>query len=343
MPKTKSRLTTVTGQTRREAEEERRRTLHQANFPALRSRAEAARHAAMPSSPSGMVGEGQLRQAVSAAVNAVHDFYRDRLGDEDFLKVHRVDRGFGPMKVPDGTITYPRSTDQEPLALMPDGVTYRSAQGGTDDAEAIAQGQPRVEGPNVEGQQSFRRIGNRVALAVAAEDSPAAGTLMETPDVDPRPIGVVTKANVGDAQPTPLALAPREVQEAAGLPLALEGSGIADQGGRIDEPDEDVDDEEDADEEEASTQDDGGGVVGGGGGKDGGGILSRVKEAAGALAGTIRDTNQPASGQAGAGTSEEGDKKEAPPTTFKCPVKGCGFEAGSERGLKAHTTAKHKA
>lgn len=64
--------------------------------------------------------------------------------------------------------------------------------------------------------------------------------------------------------------------------------------------------------------------------------------------------NQPAGGQAGAGTPGGGQGKEAPPpsdpppphaTEFPCPqckAAGVDFKAGSEAGLKAHQRARHK-
>lgn len=92
MEQRKSRLTTVTGKTRDQSEAERRQIQHEARFPALRSMGEARRYAAMPDSPSGLVGAGQVYEAVKAAVSAavegVHAFYHRLLGDEAFRRLH---------------------------------------------------------------------------------------------------------------------------------------------------------------------------------------------------------------------------------------------------------------
>ncbi len=292
MPEHKSRLTTVTGQSREEAEAERRRTQHQSKFPSLRSANEAARHndesariAAMPQSPSGLVGAGQahdaVRAAVAGAVEGVHDFYRRRMGDDAFNSLHGKS------------------------GALPEGWTPQDAgdSAGASTLTGRGDGQPRFIGPDVEvdAEHGYRRIGNRVAESVGGE---AADTIVDPGDRDVRPIGIVTP----ETAPEPVKKTPAELLGAD------------------------------------STQQDDGGVVGGGGGRDGddegesdGGkpnLLSRVASAVG-----LKGDSQPAGGQASAGTPEGGKGEEDSPPKHRCDQ--CDFVAGSERGLKAHKTAKH--
>lgn len=330
-----SRMTTVTGKSRTDAEKERTDALHQAKFPALRSVGEAARHAAMPESPSGMVGQGQVqdivREAVRAAIEGTHDAYRRRLGDEEFK---RLQGGSGVVGGGGG-----KSEDEGGTRVLADGVSYRSSQGGLDDAEAVMAGQPRVEGPNVEGTESFRRIGSRVAVAIAG--TPAEGTLMETPDKDERPIGVVTRANTRGTTPTPLAFVEQSEQDAKGLDVALEGKGIAGD-----------DDEETERQMQEAAEDDGVDLAfrpsskldesldaetGAERDEKQPGVLSRAASAVS----NIITGNQSAGSKPGADTAEAGQGKEAPAPEFGC--KKCGMEFGSQRGLDAHVRAKHPA
>jgi hypothetical protein len=319
---TKSRLTTVTGKTRDEAAREARALRHQTQFPALRSVNEAARHAALPDSPSGMVGASQTRaavqDAVAAAVQATHDHYRRLLGESRFNALHGVSGEESAAEVERRLAAgWTPTDDAEPATTAP--------AGGRGD------GQPRFVGPNVEPdhEHGLRRIGTRVADSVTGDELPAAGTIIQPGDADPRPIGVVTKVNAPTLHRSPLEVLEGD-RVALDDSLAMNAMGEmvprtavdADQSGA--EPFHHPHDRDDDDQN---------------GSQSAGGLLGKV-------VGAIKGANEPAGGKAGAGTPRGGSGKEDPPqTTFpceECAAAGQEFVAGSEAGLKAHKRAKHK-